>query len=66
MQVAIQLQAVRRSRICGSNSIGRVPAFQAGCCEFEPRLPLHKSHSFEWLLCYERKTSAPPLTPSAL
>ena len=25
---------------CGSNSIGRVPAFQAGCCEFEPRLPL--------------------------
>ncbi len=25
-----------------SNSIGRVPAFQAGCCEFEPRLSLKK------------------------
>ena len=29
--------------LCGSNSIGRVPAFQAGCCGFEPRLPLHKT-----------------------
>ncbi len=28
------------SLICGRNSIGRVPAFQAGCCEFEPRRPL--------------------------
>ncbi len=28
--------------ICGSNSMARVPAFQAGCCEFESRLPLHK------------------------
>lgn len=26
----------------GGSSIGRVPAFQAGCCEFEPRLPLIK------------------------
>ena len=25
----------------GSNSIGRVSAFQAEGCEFEPRLPLH-------------------------
>ena len=22
--------------------MARVPAFQAGCCEFESRLPLHK------------------------
>ncbi len=28
--------------ICGSNSMARVPAFQAGCCEFESRLPLIK------------------------
>ena len=27
-------------RLCGSNSMARVPAFQAGCCEFESRLPL--------------------------
>ena len=26
--------------LCGSNSMARVPAFQAGCCEFESRLPL--------------------------
>jgi hypothetical protein len=26
----------------GSSSVGRAPAFQAGCREFEPRLPLHK------------------------
>lgn len=24
----------------GSSSVGRAPAFQAGCREFEPRLPL--------------------------
>src|SRR5437879_6026353 len=29
------------STICGSNSAGRVPAFQAGCRGFESRLPLH-------------------------
>lgn len=23
--------------ICGCSSIGRAPAFQAGCCEFESR-----------------------------
>lgn len=23
--------------------MARVPAFQAGCCEFESRLPLHKT-----------------------
>ncbi len=27
---------------CGSSSVGRAPAFQAGCREFEPRLPLYK------------------------
>lgn len=27
--------------VCGSSSIGRVPAFQADCCGFESRLPLH-------------------------
>ncbi len=26
---------------CGSNSVGRVTAFQAVCREFEPRLPLY-------------------------
>ena len=26
----------------GSNSVGRVPAFQAGCHGFEPRLPLQE------------------------
>ena len=26
--------------IRGSSSVGRAPAFQAGCREFEPRLPL--------------------------
>jgi hypothetical protein len=31
-------------RVCGSNSVGRVPAFQAGCREFESRLPL-QAHS---------------------
>ena len=25
--------------------MARVPAFQAGCCEFESRLPLHKKES---------------------
>ena len=27
----------------GGNSIGRVPPFQGGCCEFESRPPLHSS-----------------------
>ena len=27
----------------GSSSVGRAPAFQAGCREFEPRLPLQES-----------------------
>ena len=29
----------------GSNSVGRVSAFQAECREFEPRLPLFPNHS---------------------
>src|SRR5579883_2913929 len=29
-----------RESLCGSNSVGRVPAFQAGCRGFESRLPL--------------------------
>lgn len=41
--------------LCGSNSMARVPAFQAGCCEFESRLPLIKrTHLlvglFNWLI----------------
>ena len=36
-------------RVCSSNSIGRVPAFQAGCCEFETRLLLHLSAVW-WLI----------------
>ena len=31
------------SHFCGSSSVGRAPAFQAGCREFEPRLPLKKT-----------------------
>ena len=31
---------------CGSSSVGRAPAFQAGCREFEPRLPLHQNLKF--------------------
>lgn len=31
----------RNTQHCGCNSIGRVSAFQAECCEFEPRRPLH-------------------------
>ena len=27
---------------CGRNSTGRVSAFQAECCEFEPRRPLYE------------------------
>ena len=30
---------------CGSSSVGRAPAFQAGCREFEPRLPLQNPKS---------------------
>lgn len=30
-----------RSCLCGGNSVGRVPAFQADCREFESRPPLH-------------------------
>lgn len=30
------------SCLCGSSSIGRAPAFQAGCCEFKSRLSLHR------------------------
>lgn len=31
----------KRSRPCRCSSIGRVPAFQAGCCEFKSRHLLH-------------------------
>src|SRR2546421_9275849 len=31
------------AQLCGSNSVGRVPAFQAGCRGFESRLPLSSS-----------------------
>ncbi len=30
--------------------MARVPAFQAGCCEFESRLPLHRTDSKESVL----------------
>lgn len=32
--------------LCGSSSVGRASAFQAGCREFESRLPLIKKESF--------------------
>ncbi len=37
------LESSCESESCGSNSMARVPAFQAGCCEFESRLPLIKN-----------------------
>ena len=36
--------AVASNIICGSSSIGGAPAFQAGCCEFESRLPLQREN----------------------
>src|SRR6478735_4208886 len=33
-------ESFKRIIKCGSSSVGRAPAFQAGCREFEPRLPL--------------------------
>jgi hypothetical protein len=33
------------TRECGSSSVGRAPAFQAGCRGFEPRLPLWQASS---------------------
>ena len=30
-------------QVSGSSSVGRASAFQAGCREFESRLPLHKT-----------------------
>lgn len=41
-------EVCKNNRICGNSSIGRVLAFQAGSCGFEPRLPLknyNKEHS---------------------
>ena len=35
--------------LCGSSSVGRAPAFQAGCREFEPRLPLQNKIKFQKL-----------------
>jgi hypothetical protein len=34
-------QSAHGRRPCGSSSVGRAPAFQAGCRGFDPRLPLH-------------------------
>lgn len=33
-------EVCKNINICGNSSIGRVLAFQAGSCGFEPRLPL--------------------------
>ncbi len=41
-----EVNTLRQWFSCGSNSVGRVPAFQAGCRGFESRLPLHL---FFWL-----------------
>ncbi len=45
----------------GSSSVGRAPAFQAGCREFEPRLPLYSSLP-SWLSRVRASSSA--LNPS--
>lgn len=39
LQVKIKLKYICTHK-SGSSSVGRAPAFQAGCREFEPRLPL--------------------------
>ena len=43
---------------CGSSSVGRAPAFQAGCREFEPRLPLHQNLKFYLGFFFMYKTYA--------
>lgn len=37
---------------CGSSSVGRAPAFQAGCREFEPRLPLKSPNESLGFFCF--------------
>jgi hypothetical protein len=39
LQLKIELKYICTHK-SGSSSVGRAPAFQAGCREFEPRLPL--------------------------
>lgn len=41
LQLKIELKYICTHK-SGSSSVGRAPAFQAGCREFEPRLPLQK------------------------
>jgi hypothetical protein len=51
---------------CGSSSIGRALAFQAGCCGFETRLPLHefqrKAASNKGLRLFALLSQIPPVT----
>ena len=49
---------------CGSSSVGRAPAFQAGCREFEPRLPLFKAETL-FRLFYFTKLKSLPLSNSS-
>ena len=39
--------------------MARVPAFQAGCCEFESRLPLHLRQKFDAFVFYNSCTVMP-------
>lgn len=44
--------------VCGSSSVGRASAFQAGCREFESRLPLIKRVLRSSLFLSMRKTAS--------
>ena len=45
---------LQMNMFCGSSSVGRASAFQAGCREFESRLPLHRESIALALYFYAR------------
>ena len=45
---------VTTAMLCGTNSVGRVPASQAGCREFESRVPLRYSSVHDPGLAFSR------------
>ena len=47
-------------RGCGSSSVDRVPAFQAGCRGFESRLPLHFKKSLRGFFVAKDGTTSLP------
>jgi hypothetical protein len=49
---------------CGGNSVGRVPAFQAGCRGFESRPPLRKSPMATRKMSRSGELAGPTFAPS--